>query len=57
MLYSKIPLFSQEEGDFDLADQVRNQGHEASALDRIGQLALMPGADAGALARNDFAKG
>lgn len=40
-----------------LANQVRQQGHEAGALDGECELALVPGADAGTLARNDLAKG
>lgn len=33
------------------------QGHEARALDGGRELALVPGADAGALARHDLAEG
>jgi hypothetical protein len=44
-------------GGFCLTNQVREQSHEASALDGVRELALVPGADAGALARNDFAEG
>ncbi len=35
----------------------RQQGHESRALDRVRELALVPRADAGALARNDLSKG
>jgi hypothetical protein len=34
---------------------VRQQSHRASALDRVRQLALVPGAAAGDAARNDLA--
>ena len=34
----------------------RQQGHEARALDRVGELALVPGTNAGALARHDLSK-
>lgn len=45
-----------EAESFILANQVRNQSHEASALDSISQLALMPCTDARALAWNDLSK-
>lgn len=40
-----------------LLNQVREQRHEASALDRVRELALMPGADAGALTRHNLPEG
>ena len=40
-----------------LANQVWEQGHEARALDREGEFALMPAADAGTLAWDDLAEG
>lgn len=40
-----------------LLHQVREQGHETRALDGVRQLALVPGADAGAFARDDLAEG
>jgi hypothetical protein len=46
-----------EPGRFVLADQIRKQSHVARTLDGVGQLALMPGADAGALAGHDLAEG
>jgi hypothetical protein len=38
-----------------LCRHVRQQGHRARALDRVRQLALVPGAAAGDTARNDLA--
>lgn len=40
-----------------LSDQVRQKSHEAGALDRESEFALVPGADARTLARNDLAEG
>ena len=40
-----------------LANQVRKQSHETGALDSDREFALVPGTDAGALARNDLAEG
>ncbi len=39
-----------------LANQVRQQGHEAGALDGERELALVPGTDAGTLAGDDLAE-
>ncbi len=40
-----------------LANQVWEERHEATELDRVRELTLMPSADAGALARHDLSKG
>ena len=40
-----------------LLDQEWQQGHETGALDSEGQLALVPGADARTLARDDLSEG
>lgn len=40
-----------------LPDQVWQQGHEAGLFDRVGELALVPRANAGTLARNDLSEG
>lgn len=40
-----------------LANQVWEQSHEAGALDRERELALVPATDAGTLARHDLSKG
>lgn len=40
-----------------LSHDVRQQRHEASAFDRDGELALMPGAHARTAARDDLSKG
>ena len=39
-----------------LSDQVRQESHEARALDRKSEFALVPGTDAGTLARDDLAE-
>ena len=54
MQHNKTPA---KAGVFVLADHVGQKAHEAAALDRVGQLTLVPGTDAGALARNDLAEG
>ncbi len=40
-----------------LANQVWQKGHETRALDSEGEFALVPAADAGALARDDLSEG
>lgn len=40
-----------------LFHQIRQQSHKSRALDREGEFALVPGADAGAFARHDLSKG
>ena len=40
-----------------LADEVGEEGHEAGLLDGVGKFALVPDADAGALAGHDLAEG
>ena len=41
---------------FFLTNQVWNKGHEARALNRVGQLSLVPSAYARTLARHDLAE-